>query len=779
MTSIALASTDTPDEPNTKPPNDPTYGDVVATAHLLDPQTDDATVCKTIQRMYSDQRDKYARYTVESQVNLRSRGGECNLWVNKIQDRAQYEVYVPAGSMRLLDQFGNLVDQTCQQFVSQLTQDPAKPNAIPSTGEDEDRDSADFATKVLADACSESGLDANEKMKQAVDAACSFGSGWILAFTNPKGGGRQPIEVDAHPQAVHVDTAMQDPATGQDLNPQQTPPVRKYVGTDGSLSDNQGQAALRWVPKVEAQVVTGDHIRLWPATAVDVWDAEVLIYLDYQPVSVAKAWLNDVELTDEEWKKATSFRLTEAQHLLPKRNGRPYDPKPQGREEDWLVLVSCLWAPEGSVYPNGAYIACVGDQKVGVRSEWVLTQPDGTREKRDIPWTQVRQFRGTPEHPQGKGLVSFIRAGCEYLAEVFGRFADLSEKAANRKAFLPFASTIQPHELQDPSNAVLYVQPGYAVTYEQVPEPPRSLEKLIEMIRAAIKESSFIENGTGIDAPDANSGRQALAVVAQAHAGLSDVNQNINKAWVRFWRIVSQCIKADYSVPQLTRISGPDGGYKVKRWSNSDLGSTRDYEIAKGSGTMLNPVQKAQALAEARQLAGLEIEDVQEIMATGLSPYAPFQDNRPLQRIRRQVAEWEAGPPPGWAPPPPPPVDPLTGQPQAGPPTMGPDGLPVPGAPLPPPPDPVLVKLWRPVDSDMSPVAAKWRIRELLRAQQSARYMDLPPEWNVGLDLEFKRAQQALQPPPMPVQGVGKPPGADPSQPQLSPNEQAATNPLP
>ncbi len=768
---------------------------MVPTPLLLDPGTDEATVCKTIHRLWSDQKEKYARFIVESEVNERRRQGESNIWVRKDQDRTGYSVYVPAGRVNLIDQFGQVADRLCQRFVSQLNQDPAKANAIPSTGDDEDRDAAEFTTRILGDVCSESGLDANEAIKQAQDYACSHGSGWIWTYTDPMGS-RQGMEQEArsvpvpdpmHPEGVHplpqhVDEALTDPRTGGDwLNAAKNgpgPSEWKYVSPDGALTPNKAEAALRWIPKVSRQVVTGSHVRLWPFTAADVWDANGLLYFDYQPWNVAVQWFPELkDLPEEDRNRALEFRLPDAAHLLPKKNGRPSDPKPEGREEDWLVLIACFWAPEGSTYPDGAYIACVGDQKVAHTGTWTLEAPDGSRERRDIPWTQVRQFRGTREHPQGKPLMGFIGAGGEYLGQLYGRFEELMDAAAARKIFLPYNSTIQPQDLHDPGNGVLYCLPGQEPQYEQVPEPPKSLQDMLEITKDDLNDASGLqETGQGLQADNVNSGRQALAIVAQVNAGLSDVLQNQNRAWVRLFRIILQCIRSDYSVPQLLRTVGVDGSYKVDRWTRSDLGSTRDVEIAKGSGTMLNPMQKTQLLGEMRQLAGIDPDDVQEMMATGVSPYVNFQDNAFLGRIRRQIEQWEKGPPDGWQPPQAH-VDPLTGGPAMQPPPIDPTtntpAIGVPPQPIPAPPDPQLAQIWAPVDSDMSSIAAKWRIREIARAQQSSRYFTFPPEWRVGLDMEYRRMQQALTPPPQPMP-AGKP-GAGPTdgKPQLSPTEQA------
>ncbi|MCI0407002.1 MAG: hypothetical protein L0191_00320, partial [Acidobacteria bacterium] len=269
-----------------------------------------------------------------------------------------------------------------------------------------------------------------------------------------------------------------------------------------------------------------------------------------------------------------------------------------------------------------------------------------------------------------------------------------------------------------------------------------------------------------------NSGRQALTLVSQQQAGLSDLNQNVARAFVRGWRVQLQEMRANYSVPQLLRFVDKDGDYKVKRWSASDLGSTRDVVIRKGSGTMMNPLMKAQLVSEVGAIIQLDPEDVKELVSSGLSPYTAFQDDRALLRVRGQIFRWEQGPPEEAQPP----------EPEV---QIGPDGMPLMdplGQPLmsPPPLHPALQAIFDPRPSDLAPLVATKRIRELTFAGQGQKYGQFPDWWKAGLDQELARMQQALQPPvppPVPAPNPGAERQTSGGTPELTGAEQEVLGP--
>lgn len=752
-------------EPNDTPT---TYGDPVTPGFLLDPATDPKRICTHLHDEWTAQRDKYAKPIKEAEVNRRRRSGEGNVWVEKVPDSNQYRIYAPHGATKD-SQWYQKADRLCHRLIAVLHPDPPEPEAVPQTGEDADRDAAEFTTRVLKDVGGESGLNDLEAHKAAFDLASNGGAAYIWYKTDPHGGGRQPIEIDAHPLAPHVDQAMIDPETGG----QATQTVRRFVGQDGTLSDQAGQAAKRWVPKLAREVVSFDKVRLLPQTATDIWDASGLIYADYHPWGTLKGWFDGLaEVSDVDRDHAIRYRLKDCEHLLPRKGHKVNDQPPKaGHEDDGLALLMIKWCVEATDYPEGAYVVTVGDQLVPYRGPWMLETPDGLSERRDLPFTQVIQFRSDG---LWKGLMHYLGPSNENRGEITGRMLDMLDKILHPKTGLPMGSTIQPEDLDDPFTDILYFQPGYEPKPFEGPKIPAEAFKLLEMTTADMNDATGMGQASaeGLEAPNVQSGRHALAIQSSQQANLADLNQNVNRAHVRAWRIQLQCLKADYDVPQLLRFIDKDGDYKVQRWLGSELGSVRDVQIKRGTGTLFNPAQKAQYVAEYAQISGTPAEDVRELLATGYSPYVQLQDNAQLMRIRRQIAQWEKGPPEGWMPPNPEPTvqgaDPMTGEPILGP-------------PAPPAPDPIFEADARP--NDTIPKTAAIRIRELDDAMAGTRYGKFDPAWRDVLNREFGRMQAALMPPaqPMPAGGPPAPGGkAAPSPdggPSLTPMEQAVLGP--
>src|SRR5690606_4279122 len=158
----------------------------------------------------------------------------------------------------------------CRKFPSLMFTDPPAPVVEPPSGEDRDEDAAEFSTRALIDMQGESALDTVRKARTAFDRASEFGSGFIRYYVDERGGGRAPITVEAHPLAPHVDVALKNPETGVE----QGPYVTRYVREDGSLTDNEAEAALRWVPEIRSEVITGRHVRPIPHTAQDIAECE-------------------------------------------------------------------------------------------------------------------------------------------------------------------------------------------------------------------------------------------------------------------------------------------------------------------------------------------------------------------------------------------------------------------------------------------------------------------------------------------------------------------------
>lgn len=782
------------EDPNPKDEQPKQYGDVAKTGPWLETGGD---LAKLLRDTFNLQKARYERLICEGDVNEQRRSGDTNVWAVKSQDQSRWIVYNPPGAGKVPVAVLNKPSRLCSRFVAALNPDKALPDAKPAGEQDEDREAAQFANQVLIDLDGEANLNDEELHRSAQDSACSWGSNYIWYITSPTAGGMKPITIQAHPQAMtEEDAALAppdpnavpevDPMTGEPIPPPRVPAdpndlILRYVMPDGSLTDNAGEAATRWMPKLVPFRFTPANVRRFPQSSESIWDADRVVIATYLSLGTCiNLWPDDLEkLSPEETKQLIEYRMPDGDHLLPKKMGKKHDPKPpEGLEYEGLVLVMIGFAKACREYPNGAYVVTVGEKKVIKQDEWVGTKADGSKEPRDIPLTQVIQWRGDRDHPDGNGLMHFFGPAGEFRAELYGNISDYNTRANNRKTFVPYHSTYQPQDAQLAFSSIVPIPPGGAPTFEQVPPMPQELPMLLDRLDKELNDASGLqETGQGLNSPEVDSGRHALAIVQQVNQGLADPHEFARKARERAWRIKLQALRFDYTIPQVMRYVGEDGAYRVRYWDGSDLGGTMDVRILAGTGTLMNPLQKAQVLSQLGQLAGIPNEDVSSLIGTMLPQVTGLPDNPFLQRIRRQIETFEAGPPEGWVPPPPPPPPIPT--------VMGADemGQPILGPPPPPPPPPE-GDLWQWVPSDVLPVSASVRVRELAKVTAKARYLNYPAEWRMGLEAEFARMQQALMPPPV---APGSPPEKEkgkaasqggPGGEGTPPNEKAALSPM-
>jgi hypothetical protein len=767
------------------------YGDTATSGPWLDPTT---KLGKLLRDTWSLQRDRYARMMAEGEVNERRRAGDTNVWAVKTQDQARWVIYSPPGASKVPVAVLNKPARLCSRFVAALHPDKALPDAQPAGEQDEDRESAQFANQVLLDLDGESGLNDEELHRAAQDSACNWGSNYLLYLTSPTAGGMHPITIQAHPQALTeqeaalapgpVDPMTGMPGPGMPADPNDL--ILRYVTADGTLTDQPGEAATRWMPKLVGFRFTPASVRRFPLTSADIWDADKVVIAAYLSLGTClDLWPDQLEgLSLQEQKDLIHWRgMPDSKPLLPRKMGEASDVRPpEGLEHEGLVLVLIGFARACRSYPNGAYVVVAGEDTVLQQGEWVGTTTEGAKEPRDIPLTQIIQWRGDRDHPDGSGLMHFFGPAGEFRAELYGNISDYNTRANNRKTFVPYHSTYQPQDAQLAFSSIVPIPPGGAPTFEQVPEMPQSLPMLLDRLDRELDDASSLQQtGQGLSAPGVDSGRHALAIVQQVNQGLSDPHEYAKRAKERSWRIKLQAFRFDYTIPQVFQYVGEDGAYRTRYWMGSDLGGTRDVRILAGTGSLMNPLQKAQVLSQLGQLAGIPSEDVSALIGTMLPQVTGLPDNPFLQRIRRQIETFESGPPQGWTPPPPPPppIPTVVGADPMGQPMMGPP---------PPPPPPPEGDLWQWVPSDVLPVSAGVRVRELAKVTAKARYLNYPGPWRVGLEQEFARMQQALAPPPMAPnapQAPGKPAGPGgpggmpgPGGTGTPPNEKAVLSPL-
>lgn len=677
------------------------------------------------------------RRRAEWQVNAWRREGRTNVFVQKTQDQNRWQAWSPPWNTPPVPLL-NKADRLCRRLVAMLFADPPVAQAVPSTGNDEDVEAAEFTERVLTDIQGQGQLDDTRKARRALDRACVYGSGFIRYYLDPHGGGRQPIRLQAKPGAVDAD----HPFEGPQGEPLEGELVSRYVRQDGTFTDEKAEAATQWMVGIKSELIQPPSVRFLPHDSEDLWDADGVIVATMPTWGeLEELWPDEMQAIGADDKAAVlSFKPEQVQDLqgLDLEAKRPEQAK---RDQDKRVACFTVYYEACPNYPQGCYFVGLGDRVTLHRQPWMNEK---TSENLDIPLTQYTQFEAGRPDPFGLGLMGLLGGGNEIRAAQVGHLLSYLDQFTNRKVFIPTNSILQAKSYQLLQGTAIPINPGGEPKFEDVPDfPTAPLELFTLMSEEMNDQSGMQQTAQGTEVPSVQSGRQASVIVAQAHAGLSDVQQNVERAFLRACRIQLQLIRSGYTVPQRISWTGDDGQYREKWWDGSDLGSTKDVKLKPGTLSMMTPEQKVQLAMQAQQMGAFNSDPDQfyETIVGNLGGTIGLQDDPARQRIKRQLATWADGPGKNWQPPQPPTqmgLDPSTGMP-APQPMMDPAT----GQPVPPPPDPTLASIFAPLPPDELQDVATIRLAELKRFMASTRYSRWAPEWRLGVDQEFQHMKMA------------------------------------
>lgn len=700
------------------------------------------------------------RRMAQWRANELRRAGVKNVQVRK-KENGRWYAWVPPNIETNPDvlQSMNAAASQARKFTSLLLADPPAPQAVPATGEEEDRDAAEFSTRVLLDIQGPRHLNDQKHIRRALDKANTFASGFIWYWVDPTGGGRAPVEVSAGFDPVNRIQARSEDEL--DLNPVTGLPWthyrEMYVADDGSLTEDPSEARTDWMPALQATVLTGRQVRMIPHTAQDIGEADGVQIADFKPLGQLRRLYPDElgNLSKEEKAALVGFRPDHERWIVPEAYRRSLTTPPNDPDEK-LVFVLTTYMKASPDIEEGLCLTTVGKDRVVVDENWVAETDFGTVSL-PLPLTQYKQWTEGDDEPYGHSLMEFLGPGNEVRSKIIADWLEHVTRLNNRKMFLPMHSNLRPEDFRLPSKTPLRILPGGEPKYEDVPSfAPDSVSFINFTTNEMQMASGLTQIAQGLESPQVQSGRHAQAIVSQVHAGLSDIRQNIIDGFTRGSRIQLALIRAFFARPRRIGWVGEDGAYKERRWSGADLRQTSDVKLKNGTLTMLTPVAKAQLAEHYATLGVVTPIQLQELVADSMGPLIGLQDDPHRLRIRRQLARFMDGPPDDWQPqfeqvpvPGPdgnPQIDPRTGQPATQPQQIM---------------DPVLMGIWRPYPQDDLPHVALTRLRELAKAMSRTEFAILPPPWQFGLLQEFARAQQAATP-------TGQQPGQDP-QPARSP----------
>lgn len=652
------------------------------------------------------------RFAEQWKVNRARSQGYTGVALIKKQDKS--EAYIPYNAKKNVGGL-NKAARLRRRLRATLFADPPMAEATPSRDEDEARDEAEVSTRILQDLCSEGNLAFNLHAGDAFDLGGDYGSGFLRFWVDQTGGGWRPMQIEASPQAIDPqDPFPVDPTTGQ---PIPCDPILRYVSEDGQFVETPADAAKQWLPKIKDEVLTGKQVRFLPFNVRDLWEADGVLVGTAVPLGQLKDMFPELQ----KWPKERLRKLIESrpQHFKDILPAGRKDAAPGDNQNDAMVFVCTRYHTQSTLYPKGAYLIAAGADEILHRSVWYDEQHG---EPLDIPLTQFKHLT-EEDNPYGKGSMEDLGPGNELRGAMLGAELEHLDRFANRRVFVPMTSTLQPHQLQSPTGTPIPILPGGEPKYEEIPDFPLIVEKMLAFVSADMDdESGLQQSGQGMNPPGVKSGLHAQVILEQVNQALSDLKQNTERALIRGWRIMLQLVRAYYTTPQQIRWFGDDGRYKQQEWTGADLGSTKDVRIQKGSFTQLSPIAKADLANNYVQAGLLTQQDLSHVVEGNIGGLFGLQDNPHRQRVRRQIAEWNDGPPEDWQPTQE--VDPQTGQPV---------------------PDPVLGKLFAPVPADDEPGVAMLRTYELGRACASTKFFRWRPEWQQGLAQAYTQARQAAQ----------------------------------
>lgn len=687
---------------------------------------------KEIIRLWIVQEPLHRKHKAQWKVNRYRRGGTTGVLLIKRQDTQEWQAYAPPGSSRQVPAL-NKAARLCRLLRSTMFVDPPVPEASPASDADEDRDAAEFSTRVLIDLSNEGNLNNAATAERAFDRGSIYGSGFRVYHVDPNGGGQRPYAVQAIAAAQRFDptnpeSSLIDPTTGQ-IAP--GPYVTKYVREDFTLSDDPRDPAvqMRWLPKLKQTVQDGRHVRPLPAVCSDIAEAQGVLIGNWATLDTLNSLFPKSMPQDEETIKKLLTRPNEdVIDLLPGgRSNRAVLDTSKINGDSLAFTLTCYYKQSGA-YPFGYHGVAAGNGILLLPGEeWYDRE---AREPLELPIDQFKQM-DDGEHPDdfyGEGSMQITGPGNEIRAGVLGAQLEHLDRFNNRKVFYPITSPLTPKTMQAATGTYIPVTPGGIPKTEDVPDFPHATSEMFETISAEMQSDMGLEPpATGQNPSSVQSGLHARTIIEQVNVGLSDIRNNQITGLTRGWRIQLQLVRKYYTVPQRIAWTGDDGVYKEREWRGADLGSTRDVMLHKGSLSMLAPSAK---LAVAEQMATMmvgdqpliEAEDLRRIVIGNVGGLIGLQDDPHRLRIRRQIGQWSEGPPKGWTPQPPTAVDPVTQQPA---------------------PDPVLGKIWAPVLVDEDRMVAFVRAHELGRLLAGTKYQRQLPEWRAPVDAEYDRMRHA------------------------------------
>lgn len=715
---------------------------------LLEQAQDDEgkkKVAQRIVRWWTNQNRAMNRRYEEWRVNKARRGGLSHIKLVKGDSNVHtYELYAPP-NVNVMPHTLNKGDRLCRRVVSFIFTDPPMPEGVPARNDDEARDQAETATRILQSITSEGNLGDVRTSRRALDLSSTYDSSFRHHYIDKTGGGLKPIEMQVHPEATSLQHAIPQPVDPETGTPYAGPYVSKYLTMGDELATERGpDVRMQFRPGIKTEVLSGKFVRFLPPTANDIWEADGLLIGSFQRLGDLKTAFPVIGKMDaEELTKLVNDPPEGVQKLIKERA----ELKDQQINDDAMCFTLTHYRKAGGTEAKGVYAVVVGSDTLAHIQAWVDPK---TQESMDIPVDQFKQFE-SEDSPYGRGLMRQLGGGNELLAQGIDAVVSHMQRLKNRRVFIPTNSIVQARQMQSPTATVIRINPGGKPEYEEVPSMPSQYFTFIDAVRSEMDDESALQQvAQGLNPASVQSGLHARQIIEQSTVALSDIRQNTERALIRGYRIYLQLVKAYFSQSQLAEFLGDDGQHKVDRFTEADFGDTRDVRMTRGSFTQLSPPAKAAEVERMFMMFDettgermIDLAEARSLILGNVGGLIGIQDDVFTARVRRQIKDWESGPTQEYTENKQK-QDALLQQYQQQLQQMPPEQqqqmqqkiqqleeMPIPGNPFD----------RNPVDEE--PVVSRARHFELKRVLASVRFMKQPEEWRHTLLDEYQRMRQA------------------------------------
>lgn len=689
----------------------------------------------------------------------------------------------------------NKSDDLCNKLEDTLMSDPPKPLPEARVGDEAAEEAAKLASRWLSDDAGENGTNDILAFRWCINNALAASSSFLHTFIDPVGGGSQPLQVLAHPQATDpnnplvamVPSGVVDPMTGQPqmMEERAVNPILRYVSPPapdaptGRFVEMASEADRVWLAKTKVEYLRREHVRIFPPTA-RVEDAQAVAILGYCTLDDGRhKWPDTVgQMDDVTLRSLANWRPSLGeQAIIPYalRNGLQ-----DGQSGPALAEVGTLspllqrrmfyytiYVAQSPEYPDG-FTATVNGLNGGTilsRGDlsYTVTLPTGGKEKRcrEIP---VAQY--TPQKdvlggdPMGYPVISRFAGASEASATLYAAMMDMCDNMLHPHVFIPGTVSIDEEDWADRTRPITYnAAQGNTPSYEQFPTLPPVMQVLGVLDEKMDVSSGLTATAQGLDTSSSVSGVAKQLSVRQSQVYLSGFNQELKALATRYWRLKLQLVQAYYTTPQLIQATGEEGSAEAKWWTGDDLAGVDRIGLQPGSGTMMTPEAKANYVAFLQGQQWMTPEAAAEVAVPSIKIDLGIPADPVEEALNRSVGVWLQGPTQEWLAA----FEAHQGQvaqakaaydQQVASVMQGPQvqeakmrGIPLPPVPPFQPPPSNLPNPFTPRPCDSEPSVALRTIKALRDVMLHPKYSAFPKSWQSLVDEAYLAARRVVAPP--------------------------------